>query len=90
MQTVIMGNQILRVQQMPQIVSNTNRLSVGNTKIISSSDNITATNSNTPKTIFVGTSGQTLRLQSSSASTSQTITNKNIIVQSQQQVSFPR
>lgn len=89
LQTVIMGNQILRVQQLPQIVSTGNRLNVSNTKAINNntdSSNITSTNANAPKTIFVGSTGQTLRLQPASSQT-QTIANKNIIVQSHQQVS---
>ncbi|KAM7362929.1 uncharacterized protein ACRADG_000035 isoform 1-T2 [Cochliomyia hominivorax] len=87
LQTVIMGNQILRVQQLPQIVSTANRLNVTNTKTISNNmdNSITTTNSNTPKTIFVGSTGQTLRLQPASTQQTQTITNKNIIVQTPQQ-----
>lgn len=84
-----MGNQILRVQQLPQIVSTGNRISVSNTKTISNTmDNtITTTNTQTPKTIFVGSTGQTLRLQTASGTgQTQTITNKNIIVQTPQQV----
>ncbi|XP_065355025.1 nuclear factor related to kappa-B-binding protein [Calliphora vicina] len=86
LQTVIMGNQILRVQQIPQIVSTANRLNVSNTKTISHNmdNSLTNTNSNTPKTIFVGSTGQTLRLQPATSQT-QTIQNKNIILQTQQQ-----
>ncbi|XP_037821372.1 nuclear factor related to kappa-B-binding protein [Lucilia sericata] len=86
LQTVIMGNQILRVQQLPQIVSTANRINVSNAKTLSNNmdNSLTTTNSKTPKTIFVGSTGQTLRLQPASSQT-QNITNKNIIVQTQQQ-----
>ncbi|XP_073838718.1 uncharacterized protein [Musca autumnalis] len=94
MQTVIMGNQILRVQQMPQIVTASgNRLTATNVignKIINSSESSTGTTNttnaattNAPKTILLGTGGQTLRLQTA-ASTGQA-TNKNVIINTNQQ-----
>lgn len=94
MQTVIMGNQILRVQQMPQIVTaaSGNRLTtnVMNNKIVNSSETgSTTTNIAAPKTIFLGSSGQTLRLQPAASGAIQTaqVSSKNIIVNTNQQVS---
>uniref|UniRef100_A0A1I8NRC0 DEUBAD domain-containing protein n=1 Tax=Stomoxys calcitrans TaxID=35570 RepID=A0A1I8NRC0_STOCA len=89
MQTVIMGNQILRVQQLPQIVTAgganaANRLTTAN--VINKAGNIgdggISSAATTPKTIFLGSSGQTLRLQSA---TGQTSNNKNVIVNTNQQ-----
>ncbi|XP_075145697.1 uncharacterized protein LOC142220441 [Haematobia irritans] len=84
MQTVIMGNQILRVQQLPQIVTaaggNANRLTTTNVINKTVADGSVSTNS--PKTIFLGASGQTLRLQ---PATGQTGGNKNVIVNNSQQ-----
>uniref|UniRef100_A0A1A9X1J7 DEUBAD domain-containing protein n=1 Tax=Glossina brevipalpis TaxID=37001 RepID=A0A1A9X1J7_9MUSC len=88
LQTVIMGNQVLRVQQMPQIIT-TNRLTtIGNNKTteISNKQNNamanTNTNTATQKTILVSSAGQTLRLQASAtAPAATTITNKNIVIQ---------
>lgn len=94
MQTVIMGNQILRVQQMPQIVTaaSGNRLTtnVMNNKIVNSSETgSTTTNIAGPKTIFLGSSGQTLRLQpASGAIQTAQVSSKNIIVNTNQQVSY--
>lgn len=94
MQTVIMGNQILRVQQMPQIVTaaSGNRLTtnVMNNKIVNSSETgSTTTNIAAPKTIFLGSSGQTLRLQPASGAIQTTqVSSKNIIVNTNQQVSY--
>ncbi|XP_012161990.1 uncharacterized protein LOC101457654 [Ceratitis capitata] len=90
MQTVIMGNQILRVQQMPTTVKTTGSngssmqqrvgtASVGNlvsgtntsgSLIVNNSSEAgtSATTMNLPKTVVLGTSGQTIRLQPSQQS----------------------
>lgn len=84
MQTVIMGNQILRVQQMPQIVTaGGNRLTT-NKASNNNSEAGTIVTTNVPKTIFVGASGQPLRLQPTTSLTQGT--NKNIIFNTNQQV----
>uniref|UniRef100_A0A1A9VEW9 DEUBAD domain-containing protein n=1 Tax=Glossina austeni TaxID=7395 RepID=A0A1A9VEW9_GLOAU len=85
LQTVIMGNQVLRVQQVPQIIT-TNRLAtISNNKAaeISSKQNNTNTNATAQKTILVSSAGQTLRLQASTtaAATVTATTNKNIVIQ---------
>ncbi|KAI9580077.1 hypothetical protein GQX74_000865 [Glossina fuscipes] len=82
LQTVIMGNQVLRVQQMPQII--TNRLAtISNNKAaeISGKQNNTNTNAAAQKTILVSSAGQTLRLQTSTTAAATATTNKNIVIQ---------
>lgn len=77
-----MGNQVLRVQQMPQIV--TNRLAtISNNKAaeISSKQNNTNTNATAQKTILVSSAGQTLRLQASTTAAATTTANKSIVIQ---------